>query len=146
MFLFLALMAGGAVLMPAVFRIDEGHALAGLFGEPERESAIARRTVRVLEAAESVVRLAGFNDALRQYAWNGMPLAIHRRSARWSEWAFDDGSRWLVRHVRRAPREQRRVIVAGATSTRRGLAVDTYGPGGGSPQHILDVTDAVTLT
>jgi len=144
-FLLLAACTVGAMVIPMLVRMDEAHALSGLFGEPARETVIARISARVIQAAESQVRLARFVDALRAKAWAGEPFAIRRRSAGWCEWSFADGTRWLVRHRRRPPRELRRLIVAEATSAPCGAAVDAYGPGGGSPEDILEITDVADL-
>lgn len=141
--LFALVAVTGASVVAALLRVDEDHALAGLLGDPARELVIAKRAARLLHGAESVVRLAEFTGALAGHAWNGMPLVISRRSARWSEWSFADGSRWMVRHERRPPKQRRRMIVASATSTRRGLAVDAYGAGGACPEEVVVVTDAV---
>ena len=140
--LFLAVAAVGVAVLPAFVRLDEGHALAGLFGEPERDRVIAARSARVVESAEEVVRLARFREALGRVAWNGVPMAIRRVSSRWSEWTFADGTRWLVRHARRPPKFRRRVIVASATDTEHGVAVDAYAPGNGAGEEVMEITDA----
>lgn len=143
--LFVVLAAAGAASLVPALRIDEEHALAGLFGDAERERVIARRAIALLERAEALVRLAAFDEVLRTKAWKGVPLMVSRVSPRWSEWTFADGARWLVRHRGRAPKRRGRLVVAHATATRAGLAVEAYGPGGESADATLEITDASEL-
>lgn len=135
-----------AVGAPKLWRVmvepPEEQALAGFFGEPERERVIARRCARVTEAAEACIRLGTFVADLDGVAWNGTPLRITPSSARgWAEWTFADGRSCRVRHGRRSPRKLRRVIVAGAAETPTGLAVAAYGARAGHPPVVLDVRD-----
>lgn len=139
-----ALLAATAATTVVVTRVDEGHALAGLFGDSARERVIAERTARLIADAESQVRLASFADSLAAKAWKGVPVAITRTSRRWSRWTFADGSAWMVRHRHHAPANLRRLIVAGASYAGGVVGVDAYGPGGGCPASVLEVTDALT--
>lgn len=131
-------------MLTKVCRLDERHALAGLFGEPARERVIASRAAEVLEEAATILRLAAFAETLRRLAWDGVPMAMHRCTGGWSEWTFADGSSWRVRHTGRHPRRRRRVIVAGTTASRQGVEVDAYGAGGAYPETTVQVTDAVS--
>ena len=133
---------GAPKLWRAMVEPPEDQALAGFFGEPERERVIARRCARVTEAAEACIRLSAFTDDLGRVAWNGTPLHIAPSSSPgWAEWTFADGRSCRVRHGRRSPRHLRRVIVAGAAETSTGIAVTAYGAGAGHPPVVLDVRD-----
>ena len=139
--LVVAMAAGAAALRP-LKDVPENHALAGLFGEPERERAIAARAARLIAGSEAYLRMSGFADELARQAWKGMPFTVRRVSARWAEWVFADGHRWVVCHEGRTPRLMRRMIVSEATADAGRLVVGAYSPGGGPARSTLLIRDA----
>lgn len=132
----------GRWLADEVRQTQDVHALAGLLGESEREAVLARLAARVVDRAESCLRLQEFGDALRSRAWSGTPLSVERESSRWSVWSFADGREFRVALGRRnrIPRHMRRIIVSDVSSTPDGVSVAAYAPVAG-PSLTLDVTD-----
>lgn len=130
-------------LLGSVRRVNEGHALAGLFGEPERERVVSRRATALVQAAERSLRLSRFRDRLSQHAWKGSVLRVARLPGGITIWSFGDGSVWRVRQE--SPAELTRCIVEDAVETPDGMGVRVYVPCSYA-EAVLNVEDALELT
>jgi hypothetical protein len=122
----------------------DAHALAGLFGEPERDRVIEDRSAAVIAGAELCLRLEEFAESARRDAWSGTPIRLHRRSSSWCEWSHPDGSVWQVNLSRRSPRCLRKVVVASADTTPNGVAIRAYQPRTRFTSITLDIRDVRT--
>ncbi|MGH9178568.1 MAG: hypothetical protein ACRD0N_08445 [Acidimicrobiales bacterium] len=126
-------------LLSSVRRVNERHALAGLFGEPERDRVVSLRATALIHDAERSVRLGRFRDRLSQHAWNGSVLRVRRVPGGATIWSFGDGSVWRVRQD--SPAQLRRCIVEEAVETPAGMGVRVYVPCSYS-EAVLHVQDA----